>query len=199
MAEKPESGISIAVIDARIAALQNLRESLITAISIGAYGQASDIDPSTLSPASGGGATPTLGQPNASGPIELPTGVFRGKGLADAIRLYLSIARRKRTPKDIQAALIEGGLATTSAFFEQTLSATLHRMKKTGELLQFKDGWDLASSYPEGFRQRMAQSNDAPKKKKKKVGAKKKTAEGKPAKAKPEKKPGPTEPTLKAV
>lgn len=168
MAEKPESTGLLAIIDAKIAALQQLRESVLGAMSVGAFGQSGDIDPSSLPVAATGGsaATPAFGQQNSNGPIELPTGVFRGKGLSDAIRLYLSIAKRKRTPSEIQAALMEGGLATTSEFFEQTLSATLHRMRKSGELLQFKDGWDLASSYPDGFRQRMAQSSDTPKRKK---------------------------------
>jgi hypothetical protein len=32
--------------------------------------------------------------------------------------------------------------------------------RKTGELLQFKDGWDLAASYPESFRQRMIDAKE---------------------------------------
>jgi hypothetical protein len=42
-------------------------------------------------------------------------------------------------------------------------------LKNTGEILKFKDGWDLAESYPESFRQRMAQNAEAvPKRRKKK-------------------------------
>jgi hypothetical protein len=41
-------------------------------------------------------------------------------------------------------------------------------MKKNGELLRFKEGWDLAESYPESFRQRMAQTTETPKRGKKK-------------------------------
>lgn len=172
--EKPDAGGFLAVIDAKIAALQQLRESLIAAISLGALG-AGDIDPSTLPSMPAGAGSTSVGQSPASGPIELPTGVFRNQGLADAIRLYLSIAKRKQTIKEIATALQDGGLATTAGSFEQTLSATLYRLKSTGELLKFKDGWDLAESYPESFRQRLAQSSEgaAPKRKRKAKGKKK--------------------------
>jgi hypothetical protein len=159
--EKPESSGFLALIDAKIAALQQLRESLILAFSTGALGQASDIDFSQLAPSgagtpSGGGAPPA----GSRGPIELPTGLFRGQGLSDAIRLYLEMAKRKQTNTEIKNALMEGGLATTSDFFDQTLSSTLHRMRKKGELLHFKDGWDLAVSYPDSFRQRMIDAKE---------------------------------------
>jgi hypothetical protein len=164
--EKSEFDGLLAAVDAKIAALVRLRESLIAAASLGALGQVGDIDPGTVPP---GGAAASTGQPAApGGPIDLPTGVFRGKGLADAIRLYMSLAKRKQTFKEIKAALVEGGLATTSEFFEQTLNSTLHRMRKSGEVLQFKDGWDLAESYPPGFRQRLEESReDTPKRKRK--------------------------------
>lgn len=174
--EKPESSGFLALIDARIAALQQLRESLIAAISIGALGQFGEVDMSAVASMPPANGAVSSGQSSA-GPIDLPTGVFRDKGLADAIRMYLSIAKRKQTAKEIKTALMEGGLATTATFFDATLAGTLHRMKRGGELLQFKDGWDLAASYPENFRQRMAQNNeDTPKRRRKR-----KT--GKPAKA----------------
>jgi hypothetical protein len=165
--EKPESDGFLASIDAKIAALQQFRESYLAVLAAGALGQPSgDLTAFAAPPA--GSTAATNGQQPASGPIELPTGVFRNKGLADAIRLYLSLAKRKQTQKEIKDALIEGGLATTSEFFDQTLGGTLHRLRKGGELLQFKEGWDLAASYPESFRQRLAQTkeNSAPKDKK---------------------------------
>jgi len=166
--EKSEFDGLLATVDAKIAALLRLRESLIAAASLGALGQVGEIDPSTLPP-SGSAASAAAPAPSSGSPIELPTGVFRGKGLADALRLYMSLAKRKQTFKEIKSALIEGGLATTSAFFEQTLSSTLHRMRKSGEVLQFKDGWDLAESYPPGFRQRLEESReeDVPRRKRK--------------------------------
>ena len=86
--DKPESSGFLAIIDAKIAALQQLRESLITAISVGALGQFGEDGSSSgalsSQPIGGGGNGPQ----GAKGPIELPTGVFRDKGLTDAIRLY---------------------------------------------------------------------------------------------------------------
>lgn len=155
--EKPENGGFLAIIDAKIAALQQLRDSFIAAMSIGALG--GDVDVSQLG-ATGAAAGSGAATPAPKGPIDLPTGVFRGQGLSDAIRMYLGMAKRKQTFQEIKAALMEGGLATTSAFFDQTLSSTLHRMRKNGELLQFKDGWDLAESYPESFRARMTDAKE---------------------------------------
>lgn len=168
------------MIDAKIAALQQVRNSIVAAMSIGALAAEGDFVQSISLNGSSGTASPT--QQRGSGPIELPTGVFRDKGLADAIRLYLSIAKRKQTIKEIKTALMDGGLATTSEFFDQTLSGTMHRMKRTGELLQFKDGWDLAESYPDGFRARMTET-DEPKRKKKPTPKKKAKASKGAAKA----------------
>lgn len=202
MAENPESGGFLAVIDAKIAALQQLRESLIAAISVGALGQTSEIDPALLSGTGGivppGGA----GTAKSGGSVELPTGIFRGQGLSDAVRLYLSMAKRKQTNQQIKGALMQGGLATTSDFFDQTLSSTLHRMRKSGELLQFPDGWDLAASYPESFRQRMTEAKEpaSKKKRKKKSSQNAKSAPKTGSKAKPEAKAHVADgPALRAV
>lgn len=186
--EKPESNGFLALIDAKIAALQQLRESLILAFSTGALGQAGDIDMGAFT---GTGGITISGTGNLSGgankgPIELPTGVFRGKGLSDAIRMYLSMAKRKQTNQEIKSALFDGGLATTSDFFDQTLNSTLHRMRKSGELLQFKDGWDLAESYPESFRQRHVKEESASKASAGKKKRRRKKAEPRAKTAKPE-------------
>jgi hypothetical protein len=167
----------LANIDARITALMRVRESLVAAAAVGALGQVGDFDPGA--PPTGAGQPPSAASQPSAGPVELPTGVFRGKGLADAVRLYLSIAKRKQSFKDIKAALMEGGVATTSMFFDQTLNGTLHRLRRNGELLQFPEGWDLADSYPESFRQRLAQSSEPKKKRraKKKAGSRKKTSD----------------------
>lgn len=185
-------------LDAKIAALQQLRDSYVAALSVGALGQ-SGLDVSALAPPVGTITAP-VGQTASSGPVELPTGVFRTKGLADAIRLYLSIAKRKQTAKEIAAALLEGGLASTASNFEQTLSATLYRLKAAGELLLFKEGWDLAESYPESYRQRLAQNQDgAPKRKRKGKRKKADTAKKQDAKVKEvEKLVEKSEPVLRA-
>lgn len=160
--EKPEPIGFLALIDAKIAALQQLKDSLMLAISTGALGPDDiNVGEFTVTGSTGGGITGFAAGGAVKGPVEMPTGVFRGQGLSDAIRLYLSMAKRKQTNQEIKNALFEGGLATTSEYFDQTLSSTLHRMRKTGELLQFKDGWDLAASYPDSFRQRMTDANDS--------------------------------------
>jgi hypothetical protein len=162
MAENNESSGLLAVIDAKIAALQKMREGIIEAMSLGALGQAELVDPGLLAATgSGVASTPAFGYPNAGGALDLPTGIFRDKGLADAIRLLLGTAKRKMAFKEIKTALLQGGLATTAEDFDPTLSGTLNRMKRQNELLQFKEGWDLASSYPDSFRQRLAQTTEA--------------------------------------
>lgn len=176
MADKPEIDGFLSGIDAKIAALQQLRESYLAAASVGAVGQPAVTDVSGIPTVMGAGAPATVVASN--GPIELPTGVFRNLGLADAIRLYLSIAKRKQPIKEIATALREGGLASVASDFEQNVSGTLYRLKKTGELLQFKDGWDLAASYPENLRQRLAQAKDAPAAKSKRPGRKGKKKNG---------------------
>jgi hypothetical protein len=167
MANKPESDAFLAGIDAKIAALQQFRESYLKMRAAGVMGLPPD--PSSFPAPPGGSNTHGSQQTSQTGgPVDLPTGIFRDKGLADALRLYLTIAKRKQTFKEIKAALMEGGLATTAEYFDQTLNGTMHRMRRKGELLQFKDGWDLADSYPPGMRQRLSEANEQPKRKKKK-------------------------------
>ena len=166
--DKTESDGFLAMIDAKIAALQALADSYRAAMLVGAIGQSSDGDGGTFVPPSG----PTVSRSVANaGPVELPTGAFRGTGIAAAVRMYLDAARRKQTFKQISEALREGGIVSTSSDFEKTLNTTLHRLKGAGELIQFPDGWDLANSYPESFKQRLAK--DAAPKAKAKGKAKK--------------------------
>jgi hypothetical protein len=155
MADNPEvDDPFLAWIDNRMAALQRFRESYL-ALGPGGLGSA-DVPLPVASAAVGVTAAAVGAQP-----VSLPTGIFRDKGLTDAIRLYLSVGKRKQTIREIHDALLAGGLATTSSTFMQTLSGTLYRMKRIGELLLFPDGWDLAASYPESFRQRLAQSEES--------------------------------------
>src|SRR4051812_26289225 len=51
-------------------------------------------------------------------PMDLPVGIFRGKGVKDAIVIFLEAGRRKQTNKEIAAGLLKGGIATTSDNFE---------------------------------------------------------------------------------
>ncbi len=89
-------------------------------------------------------------------PVELPVGAFRGMKIPDAIKLLLQAARRKQTAKEIAAGLREGGMETTAKNFETTVTGALHRLKSDGELLRFKDGWDLAEAHSAALRNRLS-------------------------------------------
>jgi hypothetical protein len=126
-----------------------------------------------------------------SGPIDLPTGAFLGKSIPAAIKLYLMAARKKKTARDIAAALKEGGVESTAANFENMITGSLHRMRGFGDVLKFPDGWTLAEFYPESMRARL--TKDAPPKKRK--ARAKKAAKAAPEAAKPRRaidlRPGP--------
>src|SRR5688572_24430050 len=100
-ADKPESDGFLAMIDAKIAALQALAGSYRAAMSLGALGQPAEGDAGTFVPPSGSGAARSV---TNMGPVELPTGAFRGTGIAAAIRIYLEAARRKQTFRQIADA-----------------------------------------------------------------------------------------------
>lgn len=75
--DKPETDSFLALLDAKIAALQTLRDSYLKAASLGAIGQPGEdvaLPNGSLSPAS-------LGTP-----MELPTGALLGKSLPAAIK-----------------------------------------------------------------------------------------------------------------
>ena len=160
--EKPEQDTFLVMIDAKIAALQALVESYRAALSVGALGQPGDTDLPTLTPGAGVSA-----RQGGFGPVDLPIGVFRDKSIPEAIKMYLAAGRRKQTAKEIAAGLKEGGLVSTSKDFERTVTGTLHRLKG-GVVLWFKDGWDLAESYPDHLRTRIGNENGKPKAKPKK-------------------------------
>jgi hypothetical protein len=87
--------------------------------------------------------------------MDLPVGVFRDKGVKEAITIYLEAARRKQTNKEIATGLIKGGIATTAGNFEATVATALLRLKREGVVLRFVDGWDLAASYPDSLKNRL--------------------------------------------
>jgi len=169
--ETPEKDGFLAMINAKIAALEALRASYLAALSVGAFGQAADLtDLSNFNPAS---IVPTSPRQTAPGaPVDLPTGVFRSKSMAASIRMYLEAARRKLTLPEIVSGLKEYGLQSSAKDFDRTVNSTLHRLKEMGDLLPFKDGWDLASSYPESLRKRLSQEAKPSRKSKTKKKAK---------------------------
>ena len=138
-------GSFIAVVETKIKALQALLESLKSAAAVGALGAAEGLDISSL--ATGVVTNGDLGQP-----IDLPDGAFFGKSIPACVKLYMSAAKKKKTIKEIAAALREGGVESTSDNFESVVTGALNRLKAAGEVLRFKDGWGLSEWYPANMR-----------------------------------------------
>jgi hypothetical protein len=175
--EAPESTGFLAIIDAKIAALQKLRASFIDAASLGAMAEAGDVAAGAVSSFSAGLGT---------APMDLPTGALLGKSLPAAIKLYLGAVKRKQLPTEIAAALKEGGVESTAANFLNNVTSSLHRLKTAGEVLQFKDGWALAEFYPESLRNRIVKDGKPAKKRSRTSAAKNSKRKAEPkAKAKP--------------
>jgi hypothetical protein len=148
--KKTTEGGPLAVWKAQYAALGRLIESYEEHLRLAALG-GTNLDPSGLT----GGFTPTS--------VELPTGAFLGLSIPEAIKLYLSAVKQKRTAREIANALKEGGMESTAANWETTVTGALHRLKAAGAVLRFKDGWGLAELYPETLRSRLAKE-DKPRK-----------------------------------
>jgi hypothetical protein len=157
--EQPETDPFLAMLEMRIAKLTALAEVYRDALSTGALGSGEDLG---AAPFIFNWSTPTA-RATGNAPVEMPTGAFRNMGMAEAIRVYLGAVKRKTPAKQIGVALREGGLASTAANFDKTLVTTMHRMKANGELLQFAEGWDLASAYPESLRTRITKEAKPPK------------------------------------
>jgi hypothetical protein len=101
----------------------------------------------------GGDPMPFMAQNGAAQqPMELPRGAFLGKSLPAAVKLYLSAVMKKQTIKEIATALKDGGVESTSDDFPGVITGCLNRMKASGEVLRFDDGWALAEFYPERLR-----------------------------------------------
>ena len=187
--EATESVGFVAMIDAKIAALQKLRASFIDAASLGAMADAADMAAGVLSAGITGGFSP-MGNGLGVGPMDLPTGVLLGKSLPAAIKLYLGAIKKKQTASEIAAALKEGGVESTAANFLNNVTSSLHRLKIAGDVLQFKDGWALAEFYPESLRNRIAKDAEPKKRAKGRKVAKKTAAKKAEAKAQKRKEPG---------
>jgi hypothetical protein len=164
--EKFDFGEVLAALEAKRAALDTLIASFRAAISIGALGQTGDVEIAVPTGSiSLSGATPTVA-------VELPQGALLGMSIPNAIKLLLSAARRKMTTREITTGLKEGGVESTSKFFENTVTTALHRLKAVGEVLKFNDGWALAELYPESLRNRLAAQGEQRKPKKATKGRK---------------------------
>lgn len=160
--EKFDFGEVLADLEAKRAALDTLIGSLRMAITIGALGPTGDID--ILATTSGGDII--AAQVKNTSSVELPQGALLGMSIPNAIKLLLSAARRKLTTREITTGLKEGGIESTSKFFENTVTTALHRLKSAGDVLKFSDGWALAEFYPESLRSRLAAQGEQKKAKK---------------------------------
>ena len=144
---------------AQHAALGRLIESYEEAARIGAV-----LDPAEANVAAGIlSAAGSSGMAAVGAAMELPVGAFLNMSIPEAIKLYLSTIKRKQTAREIAVALKEGGMESTAANWETTVTGALHRLKTAGEVLRFKDGWAFAGHYPDSLRARIAK-DDKPKK-----------------------------------
>jgi hypothetical protein len=136
-------GAFAAVVEGKIKALQALLDSLKSAVAMGAFGSGEGLDLAMVGSSS-----------NASDmtPIDLPEGAFNGKSLPACVKLYLSAVKRKKTIREIAAALREGGVESTSDNFDNVVTGAMFRLKGNGEVLRFKDGWGLSEWYPSNMR-----------------------------------------------
>jgi hypothetical protein len=159
----------LADLEAQYAALGNVIASLRAARSVGALGGMSVPGDAPM------GASSSSGLGSMPSGSTLPRGAFLGKKATEAITIYLSASRAKKTNREIGQALKDGGLESTGNF-DNLINGALFQLKNKGTILRFDDGWGLAEWYPESFRNRVGEKAANPKKKKakKKATAKKK-------------------------
>jgi hypothetical protein len=140
--ERPELDGFLTLIERKIAALQALADSYRAAIAVGAFGGAlASAEDGALLNNANAFAQAAVGAIS----YDLPTGIFLNKSLPAAISLLMQTTKKKYTPKEVAAAIKEGGFESMSENFEKMVMNTMYRMKGEGTLLKFKDGWGLAS------------------------------------------------------
>jgi hypothetical protein len=155
----------LADMKAKRAALDSSISALETALASGALGQPSD--PSFV--AENGGASGSIG------PMDLPSGALLGKSVPVAIKLYLEATKRKQSPQEIATAIRELGVESTSSNFNTIVATTLKRLRISGDVLRFKDGWGLSGWAPPSLRNSLESSRtEKAAKKKRKASAKRK-------------------------
>ncbi len=73
---------------------------------------------------------------------------FFGMSLPDAIRAYLAIVKKPQTPKQIETAILSGGLITTAKYFYANVFTALKRLRESEEVIQVPgSGYGLAEWY----------------------------------------------------
>jgi hypothetical protein len=80
---------------------------------------------------------------------KLASDAFFRMNVSEAIKAYLSFAKKPQTAREITDALIEGGLSFKAKNLYQTVFPTLSRMAtEGGEVAKLKDGkWGLSEWY----------------------------------------------------
>ena len=116
-----------------------------------ALGEAIDRLRFVMNPAAANGA-PSDSPGSGASRTELPVGAFLNKSIPAAVVLYLSSVRQKQSVRQVAAALKEGGLESKAKKFEGAVNTALNRLKDSGKVLRFPDGWALASHYPAHIR-----------------------------------------------
>lgn len=174
----PQEAISypaiLADMKAKRSALDSSISALEAALASGALGQSVE-------------STAVTGETNTgagSAPVDLPTGAFLGKSVPVAIKLYLEATRRKQPPQEIAKGIQALGVESTSGNFPMIVGTALRRLRDSGDVYQFKDGWGLSSWVPAALRKSLDSAVQATPKKKKKAKAKKtnSTKKAEPAK-----------------
>lgn len=176
----------LADMKAKRAALDASISAIETALASGALGQPGDLSPI--------GMDDVNGTSGITGPIDLPKGALLGKSVPVAIKLYLEATKRKQKPQEIANAITELGVESISKNFTIVVGTALKRLKASGDVVLFKDGWGLSSWAPPSMRSAM-QGDSGKKKKKSSKGKKAKKTAAKPnvavAFSEPEKKEAP--------
>jgi hypothetical protein len=154
----------LALIDARLAALQQLRASYLAAKAAGAIGQGGEALPSIPAarplpaealPSEPPGDSADLAEPLAAGPPSSPDepvavaparppmddGRKRGRGIGDAVRQCLASATAPQSVRDIARALRLQGVVSKAASMEATIASALHRLKQQGATIRTRRGW----------------------------------------------------------
>jgi hypothetical protein len=133
----------LANMEAKRAALDAAIASLRAAIAAGALGPV--------------GAGDFIGVPilgvGVTQNAEIPDGAFNGKTVSEAIKLYLSIVKKKQKTRQIVDALKRGGIESKSDSFGNIVYNNLDRMRSvTGEIAKVGKEWGLAEWYHPGIR-----------------------------------------------
>ena len=154
----------LAMIEAKIAALQALAKSYRTALSVGALGQLVEMDQSVPSPAISGAPTRTELRQQICLSVCFGT---RASLTRSSCFWRLSGASRQRRRSPQGSWLVVWSARRSGLIRRWVPVCTDSRLPVSS--LRLQDGWDLAESYPEHLRSRIVNSTRTSKPKSKKT------------------------------